>query len=129
MVLHPSQTRGETYPLKYIMATSKKNNYISTELSWAEEKLTEWRSYIDDNPINELQDRVKMKQTANGGAIPMVIASIESQIKSIRDTMKEYLQMIEVVKRLREVEEAKEKSARGGAEVPYRMKRKTGNQE
>lgn len=107
-----------------IMATPKKNNYINTDLLWAEEKLAEWRKYVDDNPINELNDRVKMKQTANGGAIPMVVASIESQIKSIRDTMKEYLQMLEIVKKLREVEEAKEKSARGGGDVPFRMRRK-----
>ena len=68
------------------MAT-KKQTYVSAELEWAESKLQEWRAYIDKNPIAELKDRIEWKPTAKGGSMPMVIASIESQIKSLRDTM------------------------------------------
>lgn len=103
------------------MAT-KKQTYVSAELEWAEEKLAEWRQYIDANPIPELEDRVQFKQTSNGGAIPMVIASIESQIKSLRDTMKEYLALLEVVDKLREREEAKQE-VRGSQELNGKMKR------
>jgi len=103
------------------MAT-KKQTYVSAELEWAEEKLAEWRQYIDANPIPELEDRVQFKQTSNGGAIPMVIASIESQIKSLRDTMKEYLALLEVVDKLREKEEAKQE-VRGSQELNGKMKR------
>ena len=67
---------------------SKKQTYVSAELEWAEAKLAEWRAYIDNNPINTLKDRIEWKPTAKGGTMPMVIASIESQIKSLRDTMK-----------------------------------------
>lgn len=90
------------------MAT-KKQSYISAELEWAEQRLTEWRAYIDNNPINGLKDRIEWKPTAKGGTMPMVIASQESQIKSLRDTMKEYLALLEVVDRLREKEEQKQK--------------------
>jgi hypothetical protein len=100
----------------------KKNSYITDELEWAEEKLAEWRQYIDANPIASLQDRVQLKQTANGGAIPMVIASIESQVKSLRDTMKEYLALLEVVDKLREKEELKA-VARGSQEINGKMKK------
>jgi len=103
------------------MAT-KKQTYVSAELEWAEEKLAEWRQYIDANPIPDLYDRVQFKQTSNGGAIPMVIASIESQIKSLRDTMKEYLALLEVVDKLREKEEAKQE-VRGSQELNGKMKR------
>ena len=103
------------------MAT-KKQTYVSAELEWAEEKLAEWRQYIDANPIPGLEDRVQFKQTSNGGAIPMVIASIESQIKSLRDTMKEYLALLEVVDKLREKEEAKQE-VRGSQELNGKMKR------
>ena len=98
----------------------KKLTYISAELDWAEEKLAEWRQYVDANAIAGLSDRVQLKQTANGGAIPMVIASIEQQIKSIRDTMKEYLALLEVVDKLREKEEAK-LEIRGSQEVNGKM--------
>jgi hypothetical protein len=99
----------------------KKQTYVSAELDWAETKLGEWRDYIDQNPIPDLKDRVQFKQTSNGGAIPMVIASIESQIKSLRDTMKEYLALLEIVDKLREKEELKSE-ARGSQEINGKMK-------
>jgi hypothetical protein len=102
------------------MAT-KKLSYISAELDWAEQRLTEWRAYIDNNPINGLKDRIEWKPTAKGGTMPMVIASQESQIKSLRDTMKEYLALLEVVDRLREKEEQKAE-ARGSQEINGKMK-------
>ena len=99
----------------------KKLSYISAELEWAEQRLTEWRAYIDNNPINGLKDRIEWKPTAKGGTMPMVIASQESQIKSLRDTMKEYLALLEVVDRLREKEEQKAE-ARGSQEINGKMK-------
>jgi hypothetical protein len=99
----------------------KKLSYISAELEWAEQRLTEWRAYIDNNPINSLKDRIEWKPTAKGGTMPMVIASQESQIKSLRDTMKEYLALLEVVDRLREKEEQKAE-ARGSQEINGKMK-------
>jgi hypothetical protein len=100
---------------------SKKETYVSAELEWAETKLAEWRGYIDNNPINSLKDRIEWKPTAKGGTMPMVIASIESQIKSLRDTMKEYLALLDVVDKLREKEEAKQE-ARGSQEINGKMK-------
>ena len=98
----------------------KKQTYISAELDWAEEKLAEWRQYVDANPLNSLKDRVEWKPTSKGGSITMVIASIEQQIKSIRDTMKEYLALLDVVDKLREKEEAK-LEIRGSQEVNGKM--------
>lgn len=100
---------------------SKKQTYVSAELEWAEAKLAEWRAYIDNNPINTLKDRIEWKPTSKGGTMPMVIASIESQIKSLRDTMKEYLALLDVVDKLREKEEAKQE-ARGSQEINGKMK-------
>jgi hypothetical protein len=100
---------------------NKKQSYVSAELEWAESKLAEWRAYIDNNPINTLKDRIEWKPTSKGGTMPMVIASIESQIKSLRDTMKEYLALLDVVDKLREKEEAKQE-ARGSQEINGKMK-------
>jgi len=89
------------------MATTKKNSYISTELDWAEVQLESWKAYIDANPIDKLQHDIQWKTTKTGGAMPMVIASIQQQIKCIQDTMTRYLQLLEVVDKLREKEEEK----------------------
>lgn len=98
----------------------KANNYISTELDFAEAQLAQWKDYVVNNPLPELKDRVEMKQTKTGGVIPMVVSTIEQQGKFIQDTMKNYLSLLEVVNNLREKEEAK-KEARGKGEVPTRM--------
>ena len=101
------------------MAT-KKEVYTSAELDWCEAKLAEWREYVDNNPIAELKDRLSYKTTSNGGSIPMVVASIESQIKSIRDTMKEYLLMLQQVEAMRE-KEAQKTEARGSQTISGKM--------
>jgi hypothetical protein len=97
------------------MAT-KKEIYTSAELEWCEQKLLEWKEYIDGNPINGLKDRIEWKPTAKGGTMPMVIASVESQIKSLRDTMKEYLVMLQQVEAMRE-KEAQKAQARGNIQI------------
>jgi hypothetical protein len=87
--------------------TINKTTYINTELDWAEQQLASWKAYVDANPMHELKDRIEWKPTAKGGMMPMVIASIESQGKFIQETMKNYLALLEVVDKLRSVEEAK----------------------
>lgn len=107
------------------MATSKKEIYIEAELQWAEQKLQEWKEYVDANPLASLEAEIKWKETSKGGMLPMVIASKEAQIKCIRDTMKEYLALLKVVGEMREVE-ARKIEARGGKEVSGIMAKKMG---
>jgi hypothetical protein len=100
---------------------AKKNSFITEDLDWAEEHLRAWKSYVDANPLHQLKDRIEWKPTSRGGAIPMVIASIEQQGKFLQETMKNYLALLEVVDKLREREENK-KEARGDSQVPARMR-------
>jgi hypothetical protein len=86
---------------------TNKTTYINTELDWAEEQLSSWKAYVDANPLNVIKDRIEWKPTARGGTMPMVIASIEAQGKFIQETRKNYLALLEVVDRLRSIEEAK----------------------
>jgi hypothetical protein len=97
-----------------------KTTYINTELDWAETQLHSWKQYVDANPLHEMKDRIEWKPTAKGGLLPMVIASIEAQGKFVQETMKNYLALLEVVERLRTLEESK-KQARGSSSVPHRM--------
>ena len=96
-----------TYLKRKKMATIKKTTYINTELDWAEEQLKSWKQYVDANPLHELKDRIEWKPTAKGGMLPMVIASIEAQGKFVQETMKNYLALVEVVEKLRTIEESK----------------------
>ena len=91
----------------------KKTTFIKAELDWAEGQLVQWKAYVDANPLPSLKDRIEWKQTANGGSIPMVIASIEAQGKFIQDTMKNYLSLLGQVDGLRE-REVKKVETRGG---------------
>lgn len=95
----------------------KKTTYITAELNWSEEQLKSWKAYVDANPLHLLEDRIKWKETKAGGAMPMVIASIEAQGKFVQETMKNYLALLEQVDKLREKEEAKKVETRGGAEL------------
>jgi len=99
----------------------KLNSYISAELNFAEDQLSSWKKYIEDNPLDKIEDRWGKKEMPKGGYAWVVTASREQQIKCVQDTLTKYLQLLEVVDKLREKEEAK-KEARGSAEVPHRMR-------
>jgi len=95
----------------------RKNTYIDVELDWAEQQLSSWKEYVDANPLHTLKDRIEWKPTAKGGALPMVIASIEAQGKFVQETMKNYLALLKEVDVMREKQEAKKVETRGGAEI------------
>lgn len=103
------------------MAT-KKNSFIEVELDWAEEQLASWKAYIDEHPMHELKDRIQLKETRGGGVMPMVIASIEQQGKYIQETMKNYLQLLSEVDKMRKVE-AEKVEIRGKGEMSSQAKR------
>lgn len=102
---------------------AKKNNYISVDLDFAETQLETWKQFVLDNPYSEVEDRFEMKTTKTGGSFQSVVQTREAIQKNLRDTMKDYLALLEVVKRLREVEEKKQELARGGHEIPSRMRK------
>jgi len=104
----------------------KINSYISVELDWAENQLQTWRDYVDANPLHLLEDRWGKKEMPKGGYAWVVTGTREQQIKMVQETMVKYLQLLEVVDKLREKEEAKAE-AKGNADIPNRMRNKDGN--
>lgn len=94
------------------MATAKKV-FVGAELEWAEQKLTEWKEYVDNRPLDSLKDRVGTKITANGGQVPYTISNIEQQGKFLQDTIKMYLTLLKEVDTMRSIEEEKKIKARG----------------
>lgn len=110
---------GKTKPIEKReeeMAT-KRLNYIDMELEWLEGKAEELRAYCDANPLSALVDRMAYRETRGGGSIPMCIQTIEAQIKSIRDTLQDYIKIVEAISKLREREEVKKIATRGDQEL------------
>lgn len=103
------------------MAT-KKNSYISADLDFAEQQLAKWKQYLEDNPYDEVTDRKEMQMTKTGGSFYTVVQTKEAIQKSLRDTTKEYLALVEVVEKLREKDEAKQAAAKGDQSIPWAMR-------
>lgn len=101
----------------------KVNSYISVELEWAEAQLRTWREYVDANPLHLIDDRWGKKEMPKGGYAWVVTGTREQQIKMVQETMAKYLQLLEIVDKLREKEEAKAE-AKGNANIPHRMQNK-----
>lgn len=107
------------------MAAKKANNYIDVDLDWAEAKLAEWKAFVDSVPYKDIQDRKELQlNKRTGGTFEAVVQLKENIQKSFRDTMKDYFTLLAEVKRLRQADDAaKEKEAKGTAEVPFRMRK------
>lgn len=89
------------------MRTKKSNSYIEMELKWLEKKASEIREYAEQ-PIHKIVDRKDGQR---------VIAKKEEIIKSIRETLKDYISIIEAIDKLREKESAKGPQVRGDQEL------------
>lgn len=95
------------------MATKKKNTYIDFELEWLEQKAEELKQYIDERPLNGLKDRDFLKQTAKGGVIHMIAATVEQQRADLGKALKDYTEVIGAISQLREQEAKREEMRKG----------------
>lgn len=103
-----------------LMASKKKTNYIGYELEWLEERCQELREWVEAKLRGGITDRIEVYE---GGRSPIikVISSEETQIKTLRDTLKELPSMLMEINRLRklaEEEEADEPTVRGDHDIP-----------
>lgn len=102
------------------MAISK---YAKINLEFAKKQLEEWKAYLEAHPFDTMEDRIKLKETKNGGVIPVPIATIEAQQKNCRDMLREYVALTaEVEKQLAEAPE-KDTSTYGNVGASPRMKK------
>jgi len=95
------------------MATKKKNTYIDFELEWLEQKAEELKQYIDERPLNGLKDRDFLKQTAKGGVVHMIAATVEQQRADLGKALKDYTEVIGAISQLREQEAKREEMRKG----------------
>lgn len=96
---------------------------ISEELDWLESKANSIKQYVDANPYHLVQDRTVTKYTKDGGSYEDVVQKIEVIQKSLRDSLKEYADLIAQIDKLREEEKKKEVVGRGTTPVNKRMQK------
>lgn len=103
------------------MSSKKKvaTTFVDSELTWLEARLSEIKSYIDENPYHLISDRI-VSLTTHLGLSEKVAATVEVQQKACREALKEYTQLLIEVNRLREVQ-SKETIVRGGVKANSRM--------
>jgi hypothetical protein len=100
-----------------MMMAKKAQLLIEYELEFLEEKLRELKEYIQKNPFNNLEDRIKWKELKGGKTMPMVIASKEAQRKDLTQALKDYAEILRTVEAMREKEASKSIEVRGKVEL------------
>ena len=95
------------------MASKKKNTYIDFELEWLELRAKELKDYIDARPLDKLKDRDFLKQTAKGGVVHMIAATVEQQRADLGKALKDYTEIIGAMAQLREQEAKREEMRKG----------------
>lgn len=102
------------------MAKIGKNNFINYELDWLEDKIKQMMLYVDNNPIDSVQDRIEVMESQRGNPIIKVIATKEHQIKLLKELIREMPAILEDVnlKRKTANEEKIARGVRGQQEVP-----------
>lgn len=104
------------------MATAKKKvNYIGYDLEWLEKKCKQLQEWVEEKLDGGIKDRIEVYESTRGNPIIKVISSEETQIKCLRDTLKELPQMLMEINRLKKIaneEETGEKAVRGDHDLP-----------
>lgn len=77
---------------------AKRVSYIDMDLNWLESKANELKEYCDSKNIKTLKDRLVGKK---------VTATVEVQIKCIRETLKDCISIFEAIDKLREKDNMK----------------------
>lgn len=110
------------------MATAnKKGSYVSLEIEWLEMKIKQLQAAVDNYDLENLEDRMDYKETKNGGFMRTIIASKEDQMKAVAFIMEKLPKMMQALKELRMEEDKIEQLARGGVDIPHRMKVRNGD--
>ena len=92
---------------------SKQPLLVEYDLEFLEMKLEELKQYIINNPLDKLEDRIRLKETKTGGILPIVIANKEAQRKDLTQALKDYAEILRTIKSFRETEAIKKDSVRG----------------
>lgn len=99
------------------MKSTNKVLLITDELDWYELRVKQAKEYVESIDLSNLKDRVEFKRTANGGMLPMVIASKEAQAKSYMDIMEKIPKLLTALDDLRNKYKDKLPETKGREEI------------
>jgi predicted patatin/cPLA2 family phospholipase len=103
------------------MATKKKSNYVGNDLLWLEKQYGKLKEWCEDKLDGGIQDRIEVYESTRGNPIIKVIASEETIVKALRDTLKEIPSMLLEINRLKkqvEEDESEDGGVRGNHDIP-----------
>lgn len=89
-----------------------KSTYSAFGLEWLKKKADELKKYVDSNPFDELRDRIEI---VNGKE--MLAATIEKQIASITQALKDYGAILEIIAKIEDRENKKIENIRGDEKI------------
>lgn len=62
-----------------------------------EQRLGVWRKFLNDNPLHSLEDKIGR----DNKGLPIVVMTVEDQIKNISNILNQYVQLMERVEKLK----------------------------
>lgn len=99
-------------PMEY-----KKHITIEEELAYLDDQVAQMRAYLDGIKLEDIEDRIHWRQTKTG-QMPLLTASIESQVKSKMETIE---RLAKIVSHLDDVRNKyKEKKMKTRGDVDYK---------
>lgn len=103
------------------MATKKKSNYVGNDLLWLEKQYNKLKEWCEEKLDGGITDRIEVYESTRGNPIIKVIASEETIVKALRDTLKEIPSMLLEINRLKkqvEEDEQEDGGVRGDHDIP-----------
>lgn len=95
----------------------KKHITIEEELAYLDDQVAQMRAYLDGIKLEDIEDRIHWRQTKTG-QMPLLTASIESQVKSKMETIE---RLAKIVSHLDDVRNKyKEKKMKTRGDVDYK---------
>jgi len=102
----------------------QQESVIKPELDFLETQLEKMKQYLFDNPPEQADDRTEIIPTAKGVPIIKVIATKEAQVKMFLSMLKDYMNLLPELKKLREENAASQVEVRGGGEFNWIMNKR-----
>lgn len=105
------------------MAKDVIESVIKPELDFLERQLDKMNKYLEDNPPDLADDRTEIIPTAKGVPIIKVIANKEQQVKMFLSVLKDYMNLLPELKKLREENATQNVETRAGSEFNGLMRK------
>ncbi|GEM_PF-3014381 len=106
------------------MTKQKDHLYTQFEIDWLESKLASLKTFIDNNPIEDIDDRIETVTSSKGQPVVKIIATKEAALKGWILALKEFASLLKAVEEARETKAEVEAQVRKGSNINGMMSSK-----